>query len=192
MTNLTGNSQVVLGCGVRRKTSRPGFTLPGTSFCGNGKGREGRVSEVLQLFDMQTLKSGFSYRSRDYFLGQLGFLSYRDYLGSELWRSIRNRVFKIKGRICALCGQEAQAVHHNRYHRNDLTGENLAFVNPICNPCHKKIEFKEGSKRDLCGAKSVFWKILKKRERNRARRASKKQHREKMRMRRVTTRRATT
>lgn len=91
-------------------------------------------------------KAGRSYDSRDAELRRIGFDSYRDYLRSDLWRAVREKVFEAKGRACHLCGGVANQVHHNRYHANDLTGKRLAYLNPVCDSCHRKIEFRRGLK----------------------------------------------
>lgn len=87
-------------------------------------------------------KNGLSYASRNRNLALLGFRSYADYLKSDLWRKIRAKVFLVKGRACWICGEYATQVHHNRYHRNDLLGKRLRFLNPICGKCHETIEFR--------------------------------------------------
>lgn len=90
------------------------------------------------------------YRERNATLHAMGFKSYRVYLASDLWKLVRSRVFRKKGRICSLCPAPATSVHHNRYHRNDLLGKNLKFLNPICNACHEEIEFsRTGRKKPL-------------------------------------------
>lgn len=97
---------------------------------------------------------GRTYASRDFVLRELGFASYQEYLRSALWQRIRNKVFRVKGRVCQMCFGAASMVHHNRYHKNDLLGKNLAFLVPICGPCHERIEFsKKGRKLELHEAK---------------------------------------
>lgn len=95
------------------------------------------------------LWSGRDYASRDFILRQIGFSSYREYLKSELWRNIREKVFQLKGRLCFLCGNLANQVHHNRYHRNDLLGKTLAYLFPICDKCHEGIEFSKRKKKKM-------------------------------------------
>lgn len=101
---------------------------------------------------------GNNYLSRYLWLQTIGFSTYREYLASELWKSIRKRVFKIKGKLCYLCGKTATEVHHNRYHKNDLTGKRLLYLNPICRTCHEEIEFSENKKSTLKQAKRAFKK----------------------------------
>jgi hypothetical protein len=104
------------------------------------------------------LAKGRDYRSRNAILRGLGFATYRDYLASDLWRTVRAAVFKVKGRACYLCGKPATELHHNRYHANDLTGKRLKFINPICRGCHEGIEFQGGEKVTLKKAASTFRK----------------------------------
>lgn len=102
--------------------------------------------------------TGTSYTARNHNLSLIGFQSYRDYLQSDLWQSIRVKVFKSKGYRCHLCGLPADQVHHTRYSAQDLTGEVLNCLHPICGDCHHSIEFssKSGTKRSLMDARSMF------------------------------------
>lgn len=102
------------------------------------------------------ITSGRSYQSRAWFLKKLGFGSYSDYLASELWRGIRERVFEIKGHSCYCCGRYATQAHHTRYHENDLLGNTLRFIHPICATCHREVEFDDGAKATLLKAKQRF------------------------------------
>jgi hypothetical protein len=104
------------------------------------------------------LHSGRTYESRDFALRELGFNSYKEYLRSDLWRSILRRVYALKGSLCYLCGFQAHAIHHNRYHVNDLSGKHMKFVFPICNGCHERIEFSKHKhkKMPLSHAKNEF------------------------------------
>lgn len=71
----------------------------------------------------------------------LGFVSYAAYLKSPLWRAVKSRVFKINGDKCFLCENKAFTVHHRKYTGPTLIGEHLEYLSPICNGCHKTIEF---------------------------------------------------
>lgn len=102
------------------------------------------------------ITSGKSYQSRAWFMKKLGFSSYREYLESALWAEIRKRVFEVKGRRCWLCGRPATQAHHTRYHEADLTGRKLKHIHPICGPCHKEVEFMDGEKQTVAGAKKAF------------------------------------
>lgn len=102
------------------------------------------------------LYNGRSYRSRAWFLKKLGFASYAAYLKTPLWAEIRERVFKLKGRSCHLCGRFASQAHHTRYHEADLAGRKTKYIHPICGRCHKRIEFTDGEKNTVARAKQLF------------------------------------
>jgi 5-methylcytosine-specific restriction endonuclease McrA len=89
----------------------------------------------------------------------LGFKTYRAYLKSPLWRSIRKRVFALKGRTCSLCPCRANQVHHRRYDRATLSGALLTFLEPICDKCHTEIErTPTGRKRHPAAVDRLFLK----------------------------------
>lgn len=99
---------------------------------------------------------GEDYKSRAVGLRAIGFASYREYLRSDLWKEIRSKVYAAKGRECYLCGEPATQLHHNRYHKNDLLGKKIRFINPVCDPCHEAIEFEGNEKVTLRQAASQF------------------------------------
>jgi hypothetical protein len=86
-------------------------------------------------------KIGGGYRARSGYLRKLGFRSYKEYLRSQLWAGIRKRVFEKKGRKCICCGEHATLVHHVEYTHSNLAGETLVGLEPLCQECHKSIEF---------------------------------------------------
>lgn len=69
---------------------------------------------------------------------------------------VREKVFKMKGRRCLLCGKPATQVHHNRYLENDLTGRRVKYLVPMCDGCHLGIEFRGGTKATVVQAKKAF------------------------------------
>lgn len=73
-------------------------------------------------------------------LGELGFQTYRDYLHSPLWFTIRNKVLKRAHHRCS-CGARALQVHHEIYTRENLTGENLEGLAATCDDCHRSEHF---------------------------------------------------
>lgn len=99
---------------------------------------------------------GESYQNRAVVLQQLGFKSYKDYLKSDLWKKVKQKVFRKKGSYCSLCNNPATTIHHNRYHRNDLIGKKTTFLNPICHECHQKIEFSDTKKSSVREAHLKF------------------------------------
>lgn len=81
------------------------------------------------------------YQKRNQFLTRLGFNSYADYLSSELWASIRSRVYQTKGRGCYCCPNPANQIHHHAYDLATLRGTVLRSLFPVCSKCHQKMEF---------------------------------------------------
>jgi hypothetical protein len=102
--------------------------------------------------------------SRARTLYYLGFRSYRAYLRSALWRSIRRRVFGLKGRTCSLCHRRATQVHHRSYDRLTLRGVILTYLEPICRYCHEKIEVTPGGRKRGRGAVEAMFKALKRKK----------------------------
>lgn len=93
-----------------------------------------------------------AYIKRDKYLQEIGFNSYQEYLNSDLWKSIRIRVFKKKGHICIGCNNQATILHHQVYSKSALEGRkgHIDSILPICASCHNKIEFsKDGCKLDM-------------------------------------------
>lgn len=86
------------------------------------------------------------YAERDAIIRTLGFSSYKVYLVSELWKTIRRQVL-LPNTSCRGCGRKATQVHHSRYKLEDMNGACLAYLIPVCGTCHNKAEFtKKGSK----------------------------------------------
>jgi len=82
-----------------------------------------------------------SYRERDQIVRELGFASYREYLDSDLWRTIRCRVYRNKGGFCRICKAPATEIHHNTYTRRVMGGADIGPLHPLCRSCHKSLEF---------------------------------------------------
>jgi 5-methylcytosine-specific restriction endonuclease McrA len=103
--------------------------------------------------------------ARDRRLLAIGFASYAEYLDSDLWKSIRARVFAEKGRECVCCGSQATEVHHTRYKSEEITGANLRHLHPVCGVCHYKVGFKEnGKKRSRCRVQYEFLRLVRRRQ----------------------------
>lgn len=97
------------------------------------------------------------YTERNANLKTLGFPDYDTYLRSDLWFSVRDRVFREKGRACTMCGEPATCVHHNRYGLKDLRGRRLTWLEPLCNGCHRTIEYDAtGKKHSLPKVRELF------------------------------------
>ncbi len=91
---------------------------------------------------------GLTYSERNAVLSELGFDSYRAYLGSDLWREIRARVFANRGRACWVCRVRwAPIVHHRSYSRENLSGRSIRGMVPVCGKCHQHIETFPGGKK---------------------------------------------
>jgi hypothetical protein len=119
--------------------------------------REGefRAREVRALHHLR----GATYADRDAWVRSIGFAGYGEYLASPLWGQVRERVFRAKGNRCFLCGRHATQVHHNRYHKSDLLGLSLKYLNPICGRCHTTIEYGEDGKRSVVGARDQYGRL---------------------------------
>jgi hypothetical protein len=89
------------------------------------------------------------YKKRKTFLSWCGFDSYKSYLKSEEWKTIRAEILKRKGN-CIICWREAEQVHHLDYRPGTLLGLWPERLVSLCAACHKNIEFDEnGEKLDL-------------------------------------------
>lgn len=88
-----------------------------------------------------------NYRTRNRSLKKLGFKNYGIYLGSQLWKDIRKKVFKKKGTSCSICKKPGFYVHHRSYSINALKGKDISNLVPICKACHTIIEFDVDSKK---------------------------------------------
>lgn len=108
-----------------------------------------------------TSGAGGTYTERNANLRVLGFKNYKLYMKSDLWRSIRSKVFATKGRICELCAQNAVIVHHNWYGVADLLGARLCNLHPLCIKCHDIIEFNNGKKNKHHETRQKFYDIVK-------------------------------
>lgn len=72
---------------------------------------------------------------QDRFSREAGFWCYRDYLKSDLWQEIRSRILPCK---CRRCDADAECVHHHRYTRENMAGDDIKHLVPLCTPCHLK------------------------------------------------------
>ena len=115
------------------------------------------------------------YEIRSQNLESLGFTSYTDYLGSELWTSIRKRVLDEKGLNCR-CGNPATQIHHAQYDLEAMNGCDLSHLWPICAPCHRRAEYTRANRKRPPGDATASWmatsKKLKKRRGKRKRSGS--------------------
>jgi hypothetical protein len=70
-------------------------------------------------------------------LKELGVASYADYLASDHWKSIKQRYRASNLPQGCGCGARATALHHRTYAR--LGAELLTDLEPVCQPCHRKL-----------------------------------------------------
>lgn len=66
---------------------------------------------------------------------------YDEYLASDLWKTIRQRILERDRHTCGMCAGRAQIVHHKSYDRQVLDGLRDSDLIALCKPCHKEIEF---------------------------------------------------
>lgn len=85
------------------------------------------------------------YEYRNAALLELGFASYKEYLQSEYWHRIKEKL-PLEEWVCLFCLGEAQVLHHVRYDSWTLIGEDLECLAPLCHACHEAIEIDEGKK----------------------------------------------
>jgi hypothetical protein len=82
-----------------------------------------------------------AYQARNHHLKTIGFDCYSNYLVSELWKSIREKVLRRDAHTCYGCRGFAFQVHHKEYTVAVLKGTNLTPLVSVCRDCHQKIEF---------------------------------------------------
>lgn len=108
------------------------------------------------------------YEDRELNLKLLGFNTYKSYLESDIWRTIKKRAFIKHGVQCRLCFRVATNMHHLLYDRATLRGETLDNLVPLCPTCHKKVELDDnGVKRSFIDSSKEYLRIF---NRDRARR----------------------
>jgi hypothetical protein len=99
------------------------------------------------------------YRKRDEVLSELGYRSYQEYLDSDDWKVIKNRVLK-DFPTCLACNKPSQVVHHVKYSASVLLGLEDIYLASLCHKCHELIEVdKSGIKRGLGKANNELMKL---------------------------------
>lgn len=112
----------------------------------------------------------FVYADRNRILRAMGFLTYADYINSDLWNDIRQRVLRRDQRRCCACLGPARQVHHLDYEAETLRGDSLDGLTTICDPCHTDAEFDpDGRKRGLWAANAVLARVMAMTRKDRAR-----------------------
>lgn len=101
-----------------------------------------------------------AYAVRNAILRKMGYPTYGEYLQSPLWAGIRKRVFSSQGTHCRLCKRQAEVVHHLRYTKDVMQGDNLRQLVPLCHGCHRQVEFDCDSKRSVEEAFDHYHRLL--------------------------------
>jgi 5-methylcytosine-specific restriction endonuclease McrA len=89
----------------------------------------------------QTRTHHSPYAWRSVVVSQLGYSSYGDYLKSDLWKSIRERVLIRDGHQCRYCKEPASQAHHRNYRTDTMSGKDIQDIHAVCGTCHKFVEF---------------------------------------------------
>ncbi len=97
-----------------------------------------------------------SYAERNRLLSDMGFDSYEEYLGSELWKSIRTAKAEAQP-TCLLCPSPTAEIHHLSYDLTTMTGGNSHRLVGLCASCHHHLEFDGPSKRTLLEANQILF-----------------------------------
>lgn len=98
------------------------------------------------------------YGRRGLILIEMGYKTYKDYLGSDEWARIRGNVLIADNHQCRCCGAPATEVHHTSYNIWALRGGTLDDLHAICRKCHKEVEFNGRDKRTPADMVSTFCK----------------------------------
>lgn len=89
--------------------------------------------------------SNFSnpYTRRDSIIRQMGYVSYKAYLASSLWKAIRDRVMARDKGQCRVCDNKSTECHHRNYDAAVLSGRVIDSIVSICRQCHASISVDE-------------------------------------------------
>lgn len=108
-------------------------------------------------------KATGGYKQRNDWLKELGYSSYQEYLQSEDWRAIRERILH-RDPECVLCRCPSTQVHHFSYHYKVLLGLQPRLLFGICEQCHHEVEFNGKEKRTLEESQEYLLLMLKNRK----------------------------
>lgn len=98
-----------------------------------------------------------AYEERNNTLYKMGFNSYREYLSSQIWRSIKRKF--LFGACHACANKRAVVLHHKAYDEYTLRCGSSATLVPMCYDCHQAIEFDGISKNTLGQANRELAKV---------------------------------
>ena len=99
------------------------------------------------------------YQVRANSLKELGFRTYSDYLSSDIWRTIRERIFSRDKGKCKVCSRKCHSVHHVTYNVVVMRGDDDTQLISVCRGCHKHVEF-DGDKK-LVGSTTINHRLHK-------------------------------
>ena len=69
-------------------------------------------------------------------------LKYYTYLNSKEWQDFRDKVFRLKGRVCSKCGTAEGVINVHHLHYQTLGRESMKDVRVLCQKCHKNTHFR--------------------------------------------------
>ena len=120
----------------------------------HGGGYPGWLSrQARRKAECRAKRPARDYRGRQQILLGIGYRTYREYLASDLWKSIRSRILKMARYRCERCGLRATQVHHIGYSYNNLSGRKSKGLVPVCAGCHRLYELDGDRKVTLREAK---------------------------------------
>jgi hypothetical protein len=107
-------------------------------------------------------KHAFVYSTRNELLIAFGYRTYKQYLKSDEWKAIRQRVFQQYSE-CICCDRAAEVVHHVKYDSATLLGLHTLNLAPLCRSCHERMEIDEsGEKGSLARANTLMLDMARK------------------------------
>lgn len=113
------------------------------------------------------------FTSRNNELKDYGFTSYQDFLKSDFWKAMREKLrSKPQFKKCYCCGSEDRIELHHFKYKNFLDGSSSKNIAPTCRNCHEKIHklsreknitFKHAARkiRQISGYKITYTKVIK-------------------------------
>jgi hypothetical protein len=68
----------------------------------------------------------------------MGFDSYKSYLASDLWKSIKKKALSENKKKCSRCGERKAKlqVHHRSYDLRTMVGSDTRSLSVVCSACH--------------------------------------------------------
>lgn len=92
------------------------------------------------------------YSERNQIVADMGYSGYPAYLAGKAWIELRELILK-RDPLCACCDRRPSVqVHHRRYSKAALEGEDLTALIGVCAGCHRMAEFHDGIKQSPANA----------------------------------------